>query len=45
MAVINLWLIGLEQAGRLPAISLPAWLNVFGGSTVAVATAEKCIPR
>jgi MFS family permease len=31
VAVVNGWLIGLEQAGRLPAISLPDWLNVFGG--------------
>src|SRR5687768_9401502 len=29
VAVVNGWLIGLEQAGRLPAISLPDWLNVF----------------
>jgi MFS family permease len=31
VAVVNGWLIGLEQAGSLPAISLPDWLNVFGG--------------
>ncbi len=31
VAVVNGWLIGMEQAGRLPAVSLPAWLNLFGG--------------
>jgi len=31
VALINRWLLSLEQAGSLPAISLPDWLNVFGG--------------
>ncbi len=31
VAVVNGWLIGLEQTGRLPPISLPDWLNFFGG--------------
>jgi MFS family permease len=31
VAVVNGWLIGLEKAGQLPPISLPDWLNVFGG--------------
>jgi MFS family permease len=31
VAVVNGWLITMEQAGRLPAVSLPPWLNLFGG--------------
>lgn len=32
VAYMNLWLVGLEEAGTLPALALPEWLNVFGGS-------------
>jgi MFS family permease len=31
VAVVYGWMVQLEQAGRLPAVSLPDWLNFFGG--------------
>lgn len=31
VAVVYGWMVSLEQAGQLPAISLPSWLNFFGG--------------
>lgn len=32
VAVVFGWLKGLENAGSLPAVALPEWLNVFGGT-------------
>jgi MFS family permease len=31
VAVVYGWMVQLEQAGQLPAVSLPEWLNFFGG--------------
>ncbi|HEX6964014.1 MAG TPA: MFS transporter [Lacipirellula sp.] len=31
VAVVYGWMVQLEQAGQLPTISLPDWLNFFGG--------------
>src|SRR5690606_7412247 len=34
VAVVYGWMVSLEQAGSLPAIVLPEWLNFFGGEIV-----------
>jgi MFS family permease len=31
VAVVYGWMVHLEQAGRLPEVTLPNWLNFFGG--------------
>jgi MFS family permease len=32
VAVVYGWMVHLEQAGRLPEVTLPDWLNLFGGA-------------